>query len=70
MQSCNLRSVSYDESRKNLEIEFHSGIIYQYQNVPSKIHADLMNATSVGSFFTDKIKNSFRSIRLDKAVRK
>jgi hypothetical protein len=70
VQSCNLRSVSYDENRKNLEIEFHSGIIYQYQNVPSKIHTGLMNATSVGAFFTDKIKNSFRSIRLDKQPRK
>jgi len=62
--------VSYDESRKNLEIEFHSGIIYQYQNVPSKIHTDLMSATSVGTYYTDKIKNRFRSIRLDKGIKK
>jgi len=57
--------VSYDEARKNLEIEFHSGIIHQYQNVPSKIYADLMDAPTVGIFYTEKIKNRFRSICID-----
>jgi hypothetical protein len=66
VQSSNLRSVSYDEAKKNLEIEFHSGIIHQYQNVPSKIHTDLMNASSVGIFYNEKIKNRFRSISIDK----
>ena len=65
VQSSNLRSVSYDEAKKNLEIEFHSGIIHQYQNVPLKIHTDLMNAPSIGIFYTEKIKNRFRSINID-----
>jgi hypothetical protein len=52
--------------KKNLEIEFHSGLIYQYQNVPTHIYTTLMNSTSVGSFFTSNIKNRFRSIRLDR----
>ena len=66
VQSSNLRSVSFDEAKKNLEIEFHSGIIHQYQNVPSKIHTDLMSASSVGIYYTEKIKNRFRSICIDK----
>jgi hypothetical protein len=70
VQSCNLRSVSYDEHKKNLEIEFHSGMILQYQNVPSRLHADLMQASSVGSFFTSRIKNRFREVRLDKTLQK
>jgi len=65
VQSSNLRSVSYDEAKKNLEIEFHSGIIHQYQNVPQKIYTDLMGAASVGIFYTEKIKNRFRSICID-----
>jgi hypothetical protein len=68
VQSSNLRAVSYDESKKNLEIEFHSGIIHQYQNVPSKIHTDLMSASSVGIFYTEKIKNRFRSVCIDKTA--
>ncbi len=66
VQSCNLRSVGYDNKLKNLEIEFHSGLIYQYQNVPSQIYANLLSAQSTGTFFTDKIKNRYRSKRLDK----
>lgn len=57
--------MSYDEAKKNLEIEFHSGIIHQYQNVPQKIYTDLMGAGSVGIFYTEKIKNRFRSICID-----
>jgi KTSC domain len=66
VQSCNLKSVGYDNNLKNLEIEFHSGLIYQYQNVPSHIFASLLSAPSTGTFFTDKIKNRYRSKRLDK----
>ena len=66
VQSCNLKSVGYDINLKNLEIEFHSGLIYQYQNVPSQIYANLLSAQSTGTFFTDKIKNRYRSKRLDK----
>ena len=66
VQSCNLKTVGYDNNLKNLEIEFHSGMVFQYQNVPSQIYANLISAQSTGTFFTDKIKNRYRSKRLDK----
>jgi len=66
VHSSNLRSVSYDEEKRNLEIEFHSGIIHQYQNVPSKIHTDLMKAASVGTFYTEHIRNRFRSVCINR----
>jgi len=68
VQSCNLKTVGYDTNLKNLEIEFHSGMVFQYQNVPSHIYANLLSAQSTGTFFTDKIKNRYRSIRLDKVT--
>lgn len=68
VNSRNLRSVWYDETKKNPEIEFHSGIIHQYQNVPSKISTDLMNASSLGIFYTEKIKNRFRSVCIDRQI--
>ena len=61
VQSCILRSVGYDDSTKNLEIEFHSGLVYQYSGVPSKVHTDLMNSTAVGKYFSEKIRNRFRA---------
>ena len=61
VKSCILRSVGYDDAMKNLEIEFHSGLVYQYSGVPTKVHDDLMNSTSVGKFFSEKIRNRFRA---------
>jgi hypothetical protein len=44
-----------------MEIEFHSGLIYQYSSVPSKVYADLISAPAVGKFFSDKVRNRFRA---------
>lgn len=66
LQSSNLRSVRYDAVKKNLEIEFRSGIIHQYQNVPSAIHTGLLNASSAGIFYTEKIKNRFRNVSIER----
>ena len=68
VESCNLKTVGYDNNLKNLEIEFDSRMVYQYQNVPSRIYANLLSAQSTGTFFTDKIKNRYRSVRLDKVT--
>lgn len=54
----------YDAEKQNLEIEFRSGIIHQYQNVPSRIHTALMNAPSAGTYYTEHIRNRFRSISI------
>ncbi len=62
VKSSSLRSVSYDAAKKNLEIEFRSGIIHQYQNVPPAIHTSLMNAASAGIYYTENIRNRYRSI--------
>jgi len=56
-----LRSVGYDDSTKILEIEFHTGIVYQYSGVPSKVYADLMRSDEIGKYFTDKIRTRFRT---------
>jgi hypothetical protein len=61
VQSCILRSVGYDDTTKNMEIEFHSGLIYQYSGVPTKVHDDLMNSSAVGKFFADKVRSRFRA---------
>ena len=42
---------------KNLEIEFHSGLVYQYSGVPSKVYADLMSSSAVGKYFSEKVRN-------------
>jgi hypothetical protein len=56
VQSSNLASVGYDASASILEIEFHSGGVYQYFGVPRAVHEGLMTAASKGSYFHHNIK--------------
>ncbi len=65
VQSTNLRSVGYDATAMTLEIEFHSGGIYQYLSVPVAVYHGLMQAPSKGSYFHDLIRDRypFRRVR-------
>ncbi len=59
VSSSNLSSVGYDEAARILEIEFHSGRIYQYSGVPDGVYRQLMSAASHGSYFAHHIKNVY-----------
>jgi hypothetical protein len=65
VKSSDITSIGYD-SNQNLEVEFHTGNIYQYQGVPRTIYNNLMSAKSHGSYFCRYIKNAnykFRKIK-------
>jgi hypothetical protein len=64
VSSSNLRSVGYDPAAHVLEIEFHSGGIYQYTGVPASIHTALMQAGSKGSYFHDHIKDRYSTRKI------
>ena len=67
VKSSQLAAIGYDPIGQILEVEFHptkkqtaageSGSIYRYESVPPDIHAQLMAAESVGSFFIAVIKS-------------
>lgn len=57
--SSNVISVGYDESSQTLEVEFHSGSIYQYYNVSKNIYDEMMKAPSKGQFLSNQIKNAY-----------
>lgn len=61
VNSSNIRSIGYDEETRTLEVEFHyNNSIYQYYSVPESVHRKLMNASSHGTYFDQKIKNQYR----------
>jgi hypothetical protein len=51
-----LLSIGYDPESWILELEFHSGWIYEYYNVPESTYNALMAATSLGKYFCSEIK--------------
>ena len=62
--STDIASVGYDESTLTLEIEFVTGSIYQYFDVPSTVHSNLMSASSHGKFFHAEIRGKFRYAKM------
>lgn len=63
VSSSNLVSVGYDSTSRTLEIEFHSGGIYQYLGVPISVYNGLMNAGSHGQYFDAYVKKAGFSFR-------
>lgn len=64
VQSSNIASIGYDEGEKVLEVEFHSGAVYQYEDVPPEVHGDFMNASSAGRFFSENIRGIYLGARV------
>ncbi len=64
VQSSDLRSVGYDPVNSVLEIEFNSGGVYQYFNVPASVYQALMSASSHGTYFHANIKDRYRYSRI------
>jgi hypothetical protein len=56
VSSSNIASIGYDPENMVLEIEFLSGSVYQYYDVPQSIYDGLMAADSHGKFLAAYIK--------------
>jgi len=59
-----LRSVGYDESLLILEIEFQTGNIYRYFEVPVGVRNALLWARSKGQYFDAHVKFVYRCEKL------
>lgn len=59
VSSSNIYAVGYDKEKKELFVEFHSGSVYTYFNVPEDIYDGLVSAGSVGKYFNAHVKDQF-----------
>ncbi len=57
--SSNIASIGYDAGTETLAVEFLSGAIYQYYNVPQNMYDQLIQAGSKGRFLNTYIKNAY-----------
>lgn len=60
VDSTTLASVGYDAGTQLLELEFTSGRVYRYFDVPSETYDLLMAAASKGQFFNASIRDRYR----------
>lgn len=54
--SSNILSIGYDPDNMILEVEFTTGAVYQYYDVPQSIYDGLMTADSHGTFLSAYVK--------------
>jgi KTSC domain len=59
-----LAAVGYSKRLHALEVEFVSGAIYRYNNVPPKVYYDLLSATSKAQFYDAHVRGHFPSVHV------
>lgn len=69
VESTTVRSIGYDARSKVLEIEFQSGMVYQYFDVPETVHEEFQGAESKGKYFNREIRDEYLFMRVTSARR-
>lgn len=59
LKSTSIKSVGYSRTSKTLEVEFPSGAVYEYYNVPEEFFHELCNHANPGKFMSLNIKGNF-----------
>ena len=63
-----MASAGYDPSTRVLEIEFATGAVYRYFEVPLDMYQDLLDAPSQGRLFHSRIRGVFECHRVTDEV--
>ncbi|MBU3078697.1 KTSC domain-containing protein [Sphingomonas sp. XMGL2] len=67
MPSSVIRSFAYDEPARRLDIEFVSGRVYAYHDVPPAVARAMAASGSRGGYFNRRIRDRYRFTRLPEA---
>jgi hypothetical protein len=62
--SSDIKSIGYSVEVNILEIEFHSGNIYQYFDVPLEVFNSLIDASSQGKYFNQYIRKVYKAEKI------
>jgi len=57
-------SIGYSQPAGVLEIEFRSGEVWQYHNVPEWIYAEMLKGP-VGKIFQERVKGKFLEFKVE-----
>jgi hypothetical protein len=59
-----LAAIGYSKRLHALEVEFVSGAVYRYSNVPPQIYRDLLSAASKAQFYDTNVRGHFPSVHV------
>lgn len=66
VKSSVIASIGYDARGRVLEVEFHSGRVYEYFDVSRRVYETLRTTDSVGKYFNEVVKVNHRGARVYK----
>jgi len=69
VESTTMRSVGYDQTEQILELQFQSGAVYLYLDVPPAVYRELLEAESKGRYFNSEIRDAYEFVRADRRER-
>jgi len=64
VESSNLRARGYSEGQRILAVEFKSGAVFHFSDVPIGMWERFRDAPSAGSFFAHHIRGQFPSVKM------
>ena len=62
--STSVAAAAYNASARLLQIQFCSGTVYQYSEVPPETYRQLLQAPSKGTYFNQAIRGRFQYARV------
>jgi hypothetical protein len=65
VSSSAISSIGYDDRSSVLEVEFSSGAVYDYLNVPKQVYSALLRSPSKGSFVSRRVRDRYPFVRRD-----
>ena len=65
MQSSDIKSVGFDKESRVLEVEFKSGAVYQYVNVPENIYQEFISSDSLGRYLNTEIRDNYKGYKVE-----
>jgi len=57
--STEIEWIGYEQKQSMLQVEFLTGGVYQYQDVPRHVYDDFLSAPSHGKYFETRIKGRY-----------
>lgn len=64
VESLDVASVGYDPTDQVLEIEFQSGSVYRYFDVPRRVYREIVSVQSPCRYHQTKIKKKYQRKRV------
>ena len=59
VNSSSIASIGYSPRSRTLDVEFRTGAIYRYEQVPSQLAREFLAAESKGRYFARRVRGKF-----------